>query len=119
MGKGRVLRIGLKEALARRTFVVFVTQERDMNVLRSGATRGWTVPTSARPGDRVLVYKPGKRARWSGSREEPPFQAFVAAGVVYGKPRRLRQRNYNAPIAEIEMFPNPVDRSVVAEAFPE
>src|SRR4030095_16638946 len=89
MSHATVRKIGLKESLARSTFVMFVTRERDMDVLRSGASRAWTVPASARPGDRVLVYKPGETAGWAGGAGKPPYEAFVAAGVVYGKPRRL------------------------------
>jgi hypothetical protein len=119
MSRSTIRKIGLKQALARRTFVVFVTRERDVNALRSGGASGWTIPKSARPGDRVLVYKPGETAGWPGGIRKGPYAAFVAAGVVYGKPRRLEERLYNAPIAEVEMFPNPVERSVVAQAFPE
>ena len=110
---------GLSEAFARRTFVVFVSRVRDFKVLQSGRARGWTVPSSAQPGDRVLVYKPGKAAGWSGHKPQPPYEAFVAAGIVYGKPRQLEKGFYNAPLAEIQMFPSAVSRSKVANAFPE
>jgi hypothetical protein len=74
---------------------------------------------SARPGDRVVVYKPSQAAGWADGARKPPFSAFVAAGVVYGKPKRLRARLYNAPLGEVEIFPNPVEHHVVADAFPE
>lgn len=118
MSQASVRSIGLKEALRRRVFVVYVARKRDMAVLRGKRTLGWTVPSSARPGDVVIVYKPEASAGYAGPRE-PPFEVFVAAGIVYGRSRRLRPRLYNAPIAEVEMFPKPLRRSVVTDAFPE
>ena len=44
---------------------------------------------------------------------------FVAAGIVYSRPTRLGSRLFNAPIAEVEMFPKPLPRSVLTEGFPE
>jgi len=51
--------------------------------------------------------------------QKAPFGVFVAAGVVYGKPSKRGFRMYNAPLSEIQMFPSPVPRQIVAEAFPE
>jgi hypothetical protein len=64
------------------------------------------------------VYKPHESAGYAGSRE-PPFEVFVAAGIVYGRSKRIGPRHYNAPISEVEMFPRPLPRSVVTDAFPE
>jgi len=88
-------RVGLNELLARRTFIVFVSLEQNMNILRSGETSGWTIPKLAQPGDRLIVYKPGAAAGWPGGTRDP-YEAFVAAGIVYGKPR-LRGTLYSAP----------------------
>jgi hypothetical protein len=118
MSYATVRKMGLKEALRRRVFIVFVARERDVEVLGRGHSRGWTVPSSARPGDMVVVYKPGARSGYTGTRK-PPFEVFVAAGIVYSKPKRLRSRLFNAPIAEVEMFPKPLSRSVITEAFSE
>jgi hypothetical protein len=118
MSYAMVRKIGLKEALRRRVFIVFVARERDVAVLRQGHSRGWTVPSSARPGDMVVVYKPGASSGYRGTRK-PPFEVFVAAGIVYSRPKRLRSRLFNAPIAEVEMFPKPLSRSVLTEAFSE
>lgn len=118
MSHASVRRIGLKEALRRRVFIVYVARERDMAVLRRRQSSGWTVPSAARPGDLVVVYKPHESAGYVGTRK-PPFEVFVAAGVVYGRPKQLALRHYNAPLAEVEMFPKPLPRSVVTEAFPE
>ena len=109
---------GLKEFLARRVYIVFVSRERDVTTLRKGSSRNWTVPSSARPGDLVIVYKPGEGAGWEG-RREAPFEAFVAAGIVYGTPHSVGDRLYNVPIGEVQMFPEPVTRSQVTDAFPE
>lgn len=118
MSHANIRKIGLKEALRRRVFIVFVARESDMAVLRRGRSRGWTVPSSARPGDMVLVYKPSASAGYSGTRKEP-FEMFVAAGIVYGRSRRLSSRLFNGPISEVEIFPKPVARKIVTEAFPE
>ena len=118
MSHTTVRKIGFKEALRRRVFIVFVARERDMTVLRRGKSPGWTVPSSARPGDMVVVYKPGASAGYAGTRREP-FEVFVAAGIIYSRPRRLSSRLFNAPIAEVEMFPKPLPRLVLSEAFPE
>lgn len=91
-----------------------VARERDMKVLRGGSSRGWTVPSSARPGDVVIGYKPGAEAGYRGTRKGP-FEVFVAAGIVYGRPTRLGSRLYNAPIAEVETFPNPLPRKVLTD----
>jgi hypothetical protein len=118
MSKVTVRKMGLKEALARRLFVVFVSRETDMAALRGGSAASWTVPSSARPGDLAIVYKPGEAAGWNG-RREAPFEAFVAAGVVHGRPKRKGERFYSAPIGEVKVFPTPVLRSVITGTFPE
>jgi len=109
---------GLAKSLERRAFVVFVSRERDMAALRRRKRCNWTVPSSARPGDCVVIYKPGVASGW-GQEKKPPFESFVAAGVVYGLPERLEKGFFNAPISEIKVFPRPVPRSVVAESFEE
>src|SRR5688500_10740639 len=109
---------GLQRALARRTFVVFVARESDMGILRKGTSKGWTVPSSARPGDVVVVYKPAENAGWAAGKRKPPYEAFVAAGVVYAKPKRLSPKVFNAPLDEVQVFPRPVPRRQVADAFP-
>jgi hypothetical protein len=119
MSKARIVKMGLRNAFARSTFVVFVSRDEDMKSLQErGAAPKWTVPSSARPGDRVLVYKPGKGAGWPGKRR-PPFEAFVAVGIVYEVPQRLEEGVFNAVITEIQNFPNAVCRSIVAGSFPE
>lgn len=109
---------GLTKILQRRAFVVFVSRERDMATLRRGHSCHWTVPSSARPGDCVVIYKPGASKGW-GEKKMPPFEAFVAAGLVYGAPKRIEKGFFNAPIDEVTLFPNPVPRAVVAESFAE
>ena len=89
-----------------------------MQALRRKAVCQWTVPSSARPGDCVVIYKPGASSGW-GSKKQPPFEAFVAAGVVYGLPKRIEKGFFNAPISEVEMFPSPVPRLLVAQSFAE
>ena len=118
MSNAAVRKQGLAKSLERRVFVVFVSRERDMEALRRGKPCKWTVPSSARPGDCVVIYKPGASSGW-GDRKKPPFESFVAAGVVYGIPRRIEKGFFNAPISEIKVFPQPVPRSLVAESFEE
>jgi hypothetical protein len=118
MSHATVRKVGLKEALRRRVFVVFVSREKGMRALRAGKTVVWTVPSSARPGDMVLIYKPAESAGFPGPRK-PPYEVFVAAAIVYRRPKRFAAGIYTAPIDEVEMFPNPVPRTVVTDAFPE
>lgn len=118
MSQASARKQGLSSVLRRRTYVVFVTREADMRTLRTGEGRGWTIPMAARPGDRVLVYKPGKGAGWGG-RQKRPYGVFVAAGIVYGKPRLRVEREYRASLGEIVMLPTPVERDRVTTAFPE
>ena len=65
-----------------------------------------------------MIYKPGAASGW-GQEKKPPFESFVAAGVVYGLPKRLEKGFFNAPISEIRVFHRPVPRSLVAESFEE
>jgi hypothetical protein len=109
---------GLARILKRSVFVVFVSRERDMATLRRGNACQWTVPSSARPGDCVVIYKPGASKGW-GEKKRPPFESFVAAGLVYGAPRRIEKGLFNAPIDEVTLFPNAIPRAVVAESFAE
>jgi len=109
---------GLTKSLERRAYVVFVSRERDMAALRRRKPCDWTVPSSARPGDCVVIYKPRASSGWD-EEKKPPFESFVAAGVVYGLPERLEERLFNAPIGEIKVFPKPVPRSLVAASFAE
>lgn len=109
---------GLTKILERRAFVVFVSRERDLATLRRGKVCQWTVPSSARPGDCVVIYKPGASKGWE-EKKTPPFEVFVAAGAVYGVPRRIEKGTFNAPIDEVTVFPSPVPRAIVAESFSE
>ena len=109
---------GLTKIFERKAFVVFVSRERDMATLRRGRVCNWTVPSSARPGDCVVIYKPGASKGWD-DKSKPPFEAFVAAGLVYGAPQRIEKGFFNAPIDDVILFPKPVPRAVVAESFSE
>lgn len=119
MSTSAVRKHGLAKSLERRAFVVFVSRESDMQALRRKKSCQWTVPSSARPGDCVVIYKPGASAGWDDKKKQPPFEVFVAAGVVYGVPKRLAKGFFNAPISEVEIFPMPVPRLLVAQSFAE
>jgi hypothetical protein len=108
----------LSRIFERRAFVVFVSRERDLATLRRGKTCQWTVPSAARPGDCLVIYKPGA-SKGSAEEKKPPFEAFVAAGVVYGVPLRIEKGFFNAPIDEVTVFPSPVPRAIVAKSFSE
>lgn len=103
--------------LARRTFVVYVSRENDMQSLRLNRAGKWTVPRTARPGDRLIFYKPGRGKGWSGQ-TKPPYEVFVGAGIVCQKPHSGEPRRYRAQVGELILFPRPVDRRAVADAFP-
>lgn len=77
-----------------------------MAAIRRGKVCKWTVPSSARPGDWVVIYKPGASSGW-GEDTKPAFESFVAAGVVYGIPERIEKGFFNAPISVLKVFPNP------------
>jgi hypothetical protein len=107
----------LAAVLARRTFVVYVSRENDMRSLRLGRPGKWTVPKTAKPGDRLIFYKPGRGKGWSGQ-TKPPYEVFVGAGIVHQKPHCFEPRRYRAQVGELILFPRPVDRRAVADAFP-
>lgn len=74
------------------------------------------MPKTARPSDRLIFYKPGHGKGWSGS-TKPPYEVFVAAGIVHQKPYSAEPRRYRAQVGELILFPRPMDRRAVAEAF--
>jgi hypothetical protein len=111
----RTQRRDLVSALARKTFVVYVSRERDMHALRVNRPGQWTVPKTARPGDAVIFYKPSQGKGWTGATERP-YEAFVGAGVVHQTPRLSEPRRYIAKVGELILFPYPVDRRLVADA---
>ncbi len=118
MSKATGRAAGLDPLRTRSAFIVFVARECDMAALRNSTTVTWTIPSSARPGDIVLVYKTAEGSGFNG-RQQPPYSAFVAAAVVYSLPRQCGARYFRATLSEIVEFPMPVPRADIAEAFSE
>jgi hypothetical protein len=108
----------LQATFARKTFIIYVSLESDMQSIRRNRPGQWTLPRTARPGDRLLFYKPGA-ARGRTGITKPPYGAYVAAGVVHGKPRRVADRTYMARVGELVCFSSPVFRACIAESFPQ
>ena len=106
----------LASTLSRRTFIVYVARENDMQSLRLSRPGKWTVPKAAKPGDRLVFYKPGRGKGWAGT-TKPPYEVFVGVGVVHEMPRSVEPRRYQALVGELVVFPNPVHRRALAAAF--
>jgi len=79
----------------------------------NGSLRDWTVPRSARRGDRVFFYL------------VKPVSSFVASGVLAADPKRNEDKSdqwyghYYAPIRKVLLLPTPVRIDEVRNQLPD